>query len=338
MSEVKDEKWTREDRLRRIRGLIDQANDAGVTEAERESFLAKADEMMTKYTIEMWELEFAKPAGQREAPIFRVFESPKGSWEYRQAALSILKSLAKLARCRMDWKWNPSVYGYEADINYLEMMYTSALLHAAQHLNPKVEPGRTWIANMAFLRWGGANWQSIHYELSSNATDYIYKGKPWGRGIGTRFTNEMRKYAQEVNRPVVKASNTERWREGFMYGIVQGVSDTVARLRGEQEQLGGLVLAGRSEAIDELYFTENPSERPHPDECDCDTCHRYRKGCRDASCQRRVCIEARKPIKQSKAARYEDKTDYVALHEGRRRGAEINLARGAMPHNPKEVK
>lgn len=332
-----EQKWSRDDVMRRVRGLIDKANHPNTGDAERETFLRHADAMMTKWTIEAWEMEFAKPAGEREEPKFRNFKvQGVGDYDYEVACWRVLNSLVRLCRCRANDRWNPKVIGYESDLNYLEMLYTGALLHMTQHLYPKVEADRSWIANMAFLRWSGRSWQEIHFALSKDAADYPYIERPWGRGIGTRFTNEMRKYAQESGRIVNKAANTERWRTSFIEGFAYGVQATVDRLRQEQSTQGGLVLVGRQEAIDALYLDQNPEEKPHEENCDCDLCHRAKCTIR-ATCTRRICVEARKPIKLGRARKYEDKTDYAAVAEGRRRGEEINLARGAVPSNPKAV-
>lgn len=337
---------TREDWMRRIRGIIDKANDPATTTEERLTFLAQADRLMTKHAIIEFELEFAKPAGFREPPEVRDVEfSMTGDWDFRNARKKLYRHLAKLARCKLSGWSNErfKVIGYRTDLDYLDLIFTSALLDLVRHLTPEPIPGRPWVESLGLMRQAGRGWESCHQELvRANLPDYPYNGQPWERKIGVRFTKEFKNYAEREGIVRVMAADTTRWREGYAEGYHRGVEEQVNNLIQEQHADGGLVLLGRQEAIDELYLDLNPEEKPHPAECDCDVCHHYgnaqgRQRCQDANCQRPYCIAMRKPVKFSRARRYVDKTDYTAMDAGRRQGREVNLARGGIDNRKKEI-
>jgi hypothetical protein len=329
----------RDKKMAQVRALIDKANST-TFDAERDAFLAKADEIMTAHMIERWELELARPVNEREKPEMREFDMGRPiDHDLWQAQYSIFRSLARMCRVIVHgWASKKKLYGYQSDLDYLEMLYTSALLHMTQNLAPKPVPGVPWERSMALLKWSGKTWEQVHYVLSAaELPDYPFTGKPWERRFGVKFTAVMRKVAEEEGRTRNVNSSQKRWRESFVQGYSIGLDELVQRIMGQQKAQGGLELVGREDAIKELYFDDNPEERPHPAECDCDNCHTYKKNCRDSKCQRRLCVENRKPVLLSRSRKYVDKTDYTALVQGRKIGQEANLAKGGLAHERREI-
>lgn len=120
-------------RLAKIRALLAKAEDPAASREEAESYFAKAAELMAKYGIEQAMLADANPGFDRPADrVIRV----EGSYTVDRIGLlhCILRPLG-LQGIRLrdaNGKLAPEVhvFGYEADIQRAEMLFTSLLLQA----------------------------------------------------------------------------------------------------------------------------------------------------------------------------------------------------------------
>lgn len=115
------------------------------------------------------------------------------------------------------------------------------------------------------------------------------------RSIGVRFTKEYTAFCKAHGRERVYA-DPQVWLRSF----VQAYSIEIRRrlremAKSTEESTTGkeLVLRGIAEDLQEFFWDAFPNLRPHPADCDCDTCHR----CDDPKCKRPRCVERRKPIR-----------------------------------------
>jgi hypothetical protein len=140
--------------LARVRKLLAKAEDPACTEAEAEAFTAKATELIAKYGVDRALLAAADPAldpiGDRVVPL----EAP-----YALDKAGLLAGVAVPLRCRVVRRRDRDairmhLFGHAADLERVELLFTSLLVQAAHGLAAVPVPGghhpaafrRSWLA------------------------------------------------------------------------------------------------------------------------------------------------------------------------------------------------
>lgn len=353
----------RENVMRKVQALLDKA--ASTTfDGERDSLLAKADELMAVYAIEQFELDMARPAKDRERPEVRVVEtSTAGQYELRFKLNVLFRSLARhcgvmigsssyIGGSKTGWK----VVGYRSDIDWMEMLYLNIQLHMLSRMEPKPDPAKSEAENFGLMREAGMDYKRIfdlmgwewvtkvpgHY-CSDDRTSHesgVCECACWGcererkdhnghgdlTGSSAKKLRAVRKAYHDLceaeGRKPVKGLKAETYRESFMEGYVDRIEGRLTEMRRARETATagkGLVLATRDDDLREAFFVEFPDLRPHPKDCECDSCH-FSK-CNDESCTRPRCErywkDAKKPVK------YRAPKDPKVDHDARSRGKAV---------------
>jgi hypothetical protein len=114
--------------LSRIRALLAKAEATEYAE-EAEALSARAQELMAKYSIDQALL--AAESGRKVAPAGRriAVDNP-----YEAPKTSLLQAVATANRCRVVWSKEvglATVVGFEADLNAVELLFTSLLVQAS---------------------------------------------------------------------------------------------------------------------------------------------------------------------------------------------------------------
>lgn len=328
----------RDDVMRRVAALLAQADSTTFGE-ERDTFLAKADQLMTAYSIETFELEFRKDKSQRRKPELRLIKyGSTGSDEADREMTQIFHALSKMVGVHLGfWGWDASkAVGYSEDLDYLSMLFFNIRLHLALQLEPKPDKNLPLEDNVAMLKEAGLKWVRIH-ELLKKAG--VMPDEPWERRIGVRFTKIYTDFCRENNRERVY-TNPEVWRRNFIQGYSMEIRTRIREMgesRRKAEQGHELVLVSMKDDLLEFLYENFPHLRPHPKNCDCDVCHR----CSNRECMRPNCVAMRTPIKYSSRPRTvrELKFDAAASNAGRKvaRTADLGSARGAPAPKNKEI-
>lgn len=128
--------------LERIRALLAKAESTEFEE-EAESLVAKAQDFMTRHSIDAALLS-AHAAGMRSG------ERPTGKRigvedPYAQAKMHLLSGIGNASRCRTVWSKDfglATVLGFEGDLTSVELLYTSLLLQARNSMTRTGEMGR----------------------------------------------------------------------------------------------------------------------------------------------------------------------------------------------------
>jgi Protein of unknown function (DUF2786) len=206
--------------LTKVRALIEKAEHPSTEPAEAAIYRAKADEMMEKYAIEEWQA--LKDAGRANTRPDRI-KIDIGEWDFpfldRMADLVYV--VARYCRCTSIWMkgsgyeaWGsyPArqeycwVYGYESDLRYFELMYTTLNVHMAGAIFPKPDPTLTEGENIRELRNAGLAWNDIAAAygwklVKRDGRNTTYQNadgerKVWAKVVG-RIKSE---YAREIRR------------------------------------------------------------------------------------------------------------------------------------------
>ena len=146
--------------LGRIRKLLAKAEAAGVTPGEAEALNGKAAELMARYGIDRAMLAAAEPGTDKITDVWLDMDQP-----YARDKVTLCISLARALRCtglytdEKGWDeqgnypmkvYKVHVYGYQSDLDRLQILFTSLLLQSAHGLarsgRRKTADKRTWIA------------------------------------------------------------------------------------------------------------------------------------------------------------------------------------------------
>jgi hypothetical protein len=340
--------------LEKVRKLLAKANDSGVTEPESESFRQKADEIMTAYAIEAWEIEMAKE-GTRSKPLKRDFDF---SW-YQESLDTPLRSALwtiwwEVSRhCRVvtvTMKRDVSaksmpVIGMESDLDYFDMLFTSLMLQLSMKSDPRPSDKLSLEENLAAMREAGFGWDKITRRLiEAGLVDDPEPELPFPRDradwkwacrdrflLSERLVRRYRSWCKENNRPQTY-TNVKTYREHFAAGFAGAIGERLYQMRRESERVYDADHSGNSAAIairdirqvvQEAVWEFYPEFRPHPADCQCDDCHTRK--CDDPNCKRPLCVAKRRPVKYRSGGSAQRRIDYAAREAGRQAGREANL-------------
>ena len=142
--------------LARVRKLLAKAEDPACTPAEAEAFTAKATELIAKYGVDQAMLAAEDPSrdpvGDRVVPLDAPYALDKAG---------LLAAVAVPLRCRVVRKTSGGVrvhlFGHAADLERVELLFTSLLVQAAHGLAAVPVPAhehpaafrRSWLAGFA---------------------------------------------------------------------------------------------------------------------------------------------------------------------------------------------
>lgn len=163
------QKDRREGMLRKVRALLAKANDTPFTE-EADSFRQKADELMTMFAISEFELSESDHS-KREQIINRTIFVVKYGSVVQQEMTDLSSVVARHCRCRpvyygltRNYKGGDItvlVVGFESDVDYFDLMFTSLQMHMANDLEPKYNTADTLGQNVRRMKESGMKWERI---------------------------------------------------------------------------------------------------------------------------------------------------------------------------------
>lgn len=329
--------------LERVRALIAKADSTNFPE-EAASFRAKADELMTTYAIEQWQLDAIK-RGEREMPEKREVDM---SWyarnPFRDQLWTLFYQTAQHCRCQaVGLKFGGGVIpvvGMPNDLDYFDLIFTSLMLQMGKQIDPQPIPELSLEENLAALREAGLPWVDALNRLADagfieKSDEYrVHDGKVahFSRKV---YETTIRKYRAWCKRTGHDQSyvNQKTFRRNFADGFVDEIWTRFAEMRRAQEtaydadhKAGSMNLVMRDikQVVKEAVWDFFPDLRPHPADCDCDRCHR----CSDPKCNRTNCRIARQPVRYRSVAG--PKIDYAAREAGRAAGRKADIS--ASPH------
>jgi Protein of unknown function (DUF2786) len=151
-------------------------------------------------------------------------------------------------------------YGYEMDIRLAQFLWTSAHLTFATRVDVRVDPKLSDQENCYYMRGSGMERNDIAEMLwGSKRTDGPAHGK-----VQKLYLAECAKRGEQ---PTVggKGFQAARYREAYAEGFCDQFGWRLRDARSAVDsKLGGLVLHGRKERIEEAYYAEWEDRRPEP--------------------------------------------------------------------------
>lgn len=227
--------------LERVRALLAKA-DSTDHPGEADVFRAKADELMTKYVIEQWEVDEAQGAvGARPKPERRDYDM---SWyQENSRADELWKLMQAVARhCRVKliyWRASGTIpaVGIPSDLDWFDLLFTHLMLQMGKGLEPHPNPNKPMIENLVTMKEAGMKWERIG-ELLINAGQLEH----YDRNMGVKFTKLYTEYCSEHGRERLRTTPSV-YQRSFALGFLAEIR---TRLKRQEESRGtGMELALR---------------------------------------------------------------------------------------------
>jgi Protein of unknown function (DUF2786) len=308
----------RADLLRRIRALIAQAEDRAVTPEEADAFRTKADELMTKYAVEEFELLMADRSRTHSPEVrevsFMWYWSMEDDRDVRGDLWWMFQEVYSHARCvvlnTMVSSRAIKVAGYPGDLDYADMLFTSLFLQLVGAVDPEPEADLSYEENLERFKRAGIDW----YETARRMNKAGMLPRPFDPEKSyAHCAHDYRRWVRRTGREQ-NYNHHKTYRRNFSEAFAARIATRLRALRTEQDAMTSesgsqyaLVLRDVRATVQEFVYNEFPSLRPHKRDCDCSECVERRK---------------RKPTI------YKDnrKVDYEARREGYEAGARADIA------------
>lgn len=314
MSETK-----RESVLRKVQALLDKASST-TFDAERDLLIAKADEMMATWAIEEFELGQKDPKKSVRPELRGIVVPPSGGFDIRMPLSSMLQSLCRHVGVRVGgYKWERDaegrnvdvlqVVGYPSDLDYVEMLFLNLQIHFLSKMDPKPDASKSDLENFIALWESGDDYKSIWRKMGwewltngSSGTGLVTAERKRLRGLRSAYAARC---AEEGREPM-KGLKGETYRKSFIAGYAARISSRLSEMKTARDEAASgheLAIVSMRDDLDEFFFDVYPDRRPHPKDCECESCH-FAK-CVNEKCDRPKCKEwnrnKNKPVRYAKA-------------------------------------
>lgn len=232
-----------------------------------------AETLMQKYRIEQEDLlatdrTVAKPIDSRFVIVSGERNEEFDVWLYTMF-LQIVEHCGCRGNAVYDWDTTPgaqnrrikaTVVGYEMDVAYAELLWSSARLTFGAHVDPRPSPDLSERENIYVMRRAGMPRKDVAQLL-------------WGRWthsnsakVGKIFKEEALRRGENPDM-MGRGFDNEVYRKAYAREFVWRVYDRLREARDAAGQAGGAIeLSGRQERVDEAFYQIFPHLRPTPPE------------------------------------------------------------------------
>lgn len=265
----------REDVMRKVQALITRADHPNTPPAEAESARNMAEALMFKYRIEQYDLTDADKMHKQIAVEWREMDICEQGGEfayfYRRLFAQVMnhfdiRGVTKVVRKEygtigtddfsVRYMHVADVVGYEADLDFVEMMFTSARLEFGKRLEPRFDPELGEQVSAYLMRMAGMEGVRIAKAI-------------WNDGKKANCVKARKLYRQEAEARGEHADmkghqNLKLYRESYAEGFCTTFGHRLWMMRNSREGGAEIVLASRKDSIDEAFYAKYPSQRPQP--------------------------------------------------------------------------
>jgi Protein of unknown function (DUF2786) len=286
--------------LTKVRALIARAEHPETPPAEADTARRMADGLMLKYAVDQAMVRDATPADQRAKPDSIEVELAPFSNDVIGYLAAMLGDVARHCRCipRNYSRYNSEtrtymsrVYGFEHDLKFFEVLYTTLRLHMLGAIVPQINPRESLDANCYRLHNAGFNWLEIaqlygwrkitfgiwQLHEDGNISDDLYekyqdnRAEVWhNKETGEYKTNWQlggmikRPYDRERKRlgaaPLkISASGSKNYRKSAAQGYIDQLYRRLREVERERGTGTELVLAGSAMDLEQFFRQDNPT-------------------------------------------------------------------------------
>jgi Protein of unknown function (DUF2786) len=269
--------------LEQVRKLVERAEHESTPKAEAAACRERADSLMQKYLIEEWQLRGSAPQGLKPTKI-RV-DIGAGSSPLLQETATLAGIIADFCKCSSVWMsgsgWGSAqrqeyctVYGYESDLRYFELLFTTLYLHMSGAMFPKPDSAKTTGENVSVLRKAGYNWVQVAEAFGWRLTDKDPKHTEFTSTDGEKaLWNKVvsplkaayKKHCAAEGIPMVSLGRGGAGNMSFRLSAARGylarISQRLREAASKREVGAELVLRDKTQNINDMVAAENPDMR-----------------------------------------------------------------------------
>lgn len=276
--------------LRKIRALMAKADDRAVTPEEAEIFRNKADELITRYSVE--EFELISAGRQTTSPELRKVDiswwvdgdnvrdtAARGNDDYRGLMYSMFSAVYDHARTMtimrdIDYGLRTiSVAGYPGDLDYADLLFTSLLLQLNNSVNPYPSKQQDYYTNLRQLREAGLSWPEVYRRMSIRdcIPDHVRAKYRTAEGQRDKMLRDYRNHCKLHSIPQ-NYNHYMTYRRNFAQGFVHRVISRLMHMRAAAERQHSettgnqfaLVIRDIRASVKEWLYNEREDLRPKP--------------------------------------------------------------------------
>lgn len=246
--------------MSRVQALLARAASSEF-EAEADASRKKAAELM--YTWQIEEAELVQKGDQRApVPAHRVinidwYDNIKEE-DVRSALWTIFNSTIRYTGTLGAPYTNfvagshvLEIVGLPADLDYMELLFTSLFMECMTRMSPQVSPQKTMLQNLISMKEVGYKWETIGNELVR-----IGQLDRYTRNVGVKFTKMYADHCKSTGRTQIKI-NPDVYKRSFIQGFQIGVMRKLKEMADAKDQAfdtGGLGLVLRDNRVDVQAF------------------------------------------------------------------------------------
>ena len=330
-----------EDILRKVQALLTRADHPNTPVPEAESCRAKAEALMFKYRIEETQLDSSGHV-QGIKPEWRTIDVCSNDSEYTSFYRMMASSVAQHVGIRGvfhviqredgfkengDAEYTMHVVmeaaGYDSDLGYAELLYTACRVAFQSKLEPKVDPSKSDEENAYIMRSAGMEgWRIAEAIYGSKEKTYCIRARKL-----------FKKYAESIGEdPTVllgRGNTMKDFRKQYAEGFENELYYRLANMRSSRAQSEvGLVLKGRVDAINELFYDRYPQFRPVDDGGYSKTYADPREGCAKCAKAKSGYCRDHSYLKPSTARPKQRRTNWAARERGADAARTVDLGPG----------
>lgn len=281
--------------LRKVQGLMANAEDPANSPEAQETYRLKAEALMFQYRVD--ENALAAAGGAEAAsirPVWRKIFVCRYESEFRNTYYT----LAHYAVSHVDAEYTPAyeqnpddggrrwlvldAVGYESDLRFAEMIYVSIQQAFGTKMEPRFNPELSEAENAYIMRSAGMEGRRIAAAIWGDDS------KPNRVKARKLFAQHASSIGEDPSELLGRGNSVKTFRESYADGFISTLSSRLWRMRqshGDKE----LVLGNRAEAVKEALYEKYPSRRPstavakrHDPRAECSKCQQAKSGyCRD---------------------------------------------------------
>lgn len=251
---------TEEKILTRVQKLLDKANAEGTTEAERQLFLDKADDLMIKHAIDDAMLQATMSKEERRAPVSDRFHAADANAPHWEKFRTVLLMIANLHRVRSAFHWDGSVtlVGYFEDVEYVKMKWLNVYLHFSQTINPRWNTDLSPEQNAYNFHRSGTAWTEVEEIAKEHGCSWNIKQLRAGYRVYCGTIGEEPTRMTQRN-----FAYKESFAEAFRTRICTRIAELIEDRDKQTSEAGALVaVKDLGIEIDEMYYDLFPNLDP----------------------------------------------------------------------------